>query len=105
MKPYTFKKSNGYWLAYDSNGKQVKDLRSAFNNASSYVIKVNKPMNAVTVYIQYGDGSYTVPLVAFICSTGADTPTGTFYTPDKWRWLRMMGPSWGQWVTQITGDY
>ena len=41
MKPYTFKKSNGYWLAYDSNGKQVKDLRSAFNNASSYVIKVN----------------------------------------------------------------
>ena len=105
MKPYTFKKSNGYWLAYDSNCKQVKDLRSAFNNASSYVIKVNKPMNAVTVYIQYGDGSYTVPLVAFICSTGADTPTGTFYTPDKWRWLRMMGPSWGQWVTQITGDY
>ena len=105
MKPYTFKKSNGYWLAYDSNGKQVKDLRSAFNNASSYVLKVNKPMNAVTVYIQYGDGSYTVPLVAFICSTGADTPTGTFYTPDKWRWLRMMGPSWGQWVTQITGDY
>lgn len=105
MKPYTFTKTNGYWLAYDKNGKLVKDLRSAFGNESSYVIKVNKPMNTVTVYIQYGDGSYTVPLVAFICSTGASTPTGTFYTPDKWRWLRMMGPSWGQWVTQITGDY
>ncbi len=105
MKPYTFKNSNGYWLAYDRNGNLVKDLRSAFNNESSYVIKVNKPMNTVTVYMQYGDGSYTVPLVAFICSTGASTPTGTFYTPDKWRWLRMMGPSWGQWVTQISGDY
>ena len=105
MKPYAFVNTNGYWLAYDRNGKLVRDLRSAFGNESSYVIKVNKPMNAVTVYIQYGDGSYTVPLVAFICSTGADTPTGTFYTPDKWRWLRMMGPSWGQWVTQISGDY
>ena len=105
---YTFKKQNGYYLAYNNRGELVKDLRSDFGNQSSYVIKVNTSTNTITVYAKFKDGTYTMPLVAFICSCGAPstpTPLGTYYTSDRWRWLRMMGPSWGQWVTQIKGDY
>ena len=46
-----------------------------------YLIKVNRAMNCVTVYIQDDDGNYTVPYKAMVCSTGkiaSSTPTGNF---------------------------
>lgn len=107
---YSFAKKDGYWLCYDADGEQIRDIRNIIGNQSSYVIKVNKVYNTVTIYSNAFDGTYNLPVVAFICSTGPATPVGTFYTPNRWRWLRMEGIddamySWGQWVTQIRGDY
>lgn len=61
-----------------------------------YYIKVNKGTNVVTVYKQDGTAHK-----AFVCSTGAATPTGTFYTSQKLRWHVLMGPSYGQYCTRI----
>ena len=38
-------------------------------------------------------------------SCGTPTPTGTYYTPARYRWLKMVGDTWAQWCTQIQGDY
>lgn len=94
---------NGYKLYYDSNGKLVKDVSSIIGKQSSYVIKINKKMNTVTVYAKDGSNGYIIPVKAFICSTGSATPLGTFYTPQKLRWHTLDGPSYGQWCTRITG--
>lgn len=68
-----------------------------------YLIKVNKKMCTVTVYQQDTRGKYTVPVKAMLCSTGAETPLGTFKTPEKYRWRLLMGDVWGQYSTRITG--
>lgn len=68
-----------------------------------YLIKVNKQANCVTVYEKDSSGNYTVPIKAMVCSTGADTPLGTYKTPNKYRWWMLMGDVWGQYCTRITG--
>ena len=60
---------------------------------------VNKQANVVVAY----KGS--VPIRAMLCSTGLATPTGTYNTPNKFRWLGLVGPSYGQYCTQIYGDF
>lgn len=99
--PYGWKYKNGYKLYYGTDGKLDTDLRSRVGKQSSYVIKVNKKRNVVTVYAKDGSNGYIIPLKSFICSSGKDTPVGTFYTPVKYRWWELMGPSWGQWNTRI----
>ena len=95
---------NGYKLYYDASGNLVKDVSSIIGKQSSYVIKVNKKQNTVTVYAKDGSKGYIIPVKAFVCSTGAATPLGTFYTPQKYRWHTLDGPSYGQWCTRITGS-
>lgn len=62
------------------------------------VIRVNKQMNCITIY------KGNTPIKAMICSTGAATPVGTFYSKGKWRWLELMQELYGQYSTQIVGD-
>ena len=62
-------------------------------------LKVNKQQNVVTAY------KGNVAIRAMICSTGEATPLGTFYTPAKFRWGGLMGPSYGQYMTQVVGGY
>lgn len=69
-----------------------------------YMIKVNKAANVVTIY-KSEDGGDFVPKRAFLCSGGNSTPTGSFTLSNKWRWLWMVDDSYGQWVSQITGNY
>jgi lipoprotein-anchoring transpeptidase ErfK/SrfK len=95
--------AGGYKFYFGSNGKRLSDVSSVLGKQSSYVIKVNKQANTVTVYAKDGDNGYIIPVKAFICSTGADTPTGTYYTPAKYRWHELMGSCYGQWCTRITG--
>lgn len=90
-------------LYYDAQGKLVKDVSKIIGKQSSYVIKVNKKMNVVTVYAKDGDNGYIIPVKSFVCSGGAATPIGTFYTPAKYRWQTLMGPCYGQWCTRIHG--
>ena len=93
--------TKNYKLYYSKNGNLIKDVRKIIGKQSSYVIKVNKKQNVVTVYAKDGQNGYIIPVVAFRCSTGKPTPIGTFYTPGKYRWHELMGPSWGQWNTRI----
>ena len=62
---------------------------------TKYWIKVNKRANVATVY-QLKRGKYK-PIKA------SNTPSGTFYTPAKYRWQTLMGPSYGQYCTRIHG--
>lgn len=68
-----------------------------------YLIKVNKQACVVTVYEKDNKGNYTVPVRAMLCSPGAATPLGTFYTPAKYRWHVLDGNVWGQYCTRIHG--
>lgn len=67
--------------------------------AGSYTIQVNKGTNVVTVF------RGGAPYKAFVCSVGSATPVGTFYTPAKYRWWVLDGPSYGQYCTRITGGF
>ena len=74
---------------------------------SSYYIKVNRKQCTVTVYAKDGANGYIIPVKRFACSVGlpsTPTPIGTFYTPAKYRWHVLMGPSYGQYCTRITGS-
>lgn len=67
--------------------------------AEEYHIKINKNTNVVTVY----EKKTGEPVKAFVCSVGYATPVGTFKTSDKYRWHLLIGPSYGQYCTRITG--
>ena len=71
---------------------------------SPYYIKVNKQSNCVTIYKKGADGEYTVPVKAMVCSTGANTPIGTFRTSKQYRWRLLIHNVWGQYATRITQD-
>lgn len=92
----------GYKFYYKNNVKQT-DIRSLIGRQSSYLVKVNKAQSCVTVYAKDGNNGYIIPIVAFACSPGSATPTGTFHTGVKHRWHYLFGGR-GQWTTQITGD-
>ncbi len=66
--------------------------------AGDYYARINKGTNVVTIYRSNG-----TPYKAFVCSTGAATPIGTFYTSQKLRWHELDGPTYGQYCTRITG--
>lgn len=70
--------------------------------AGTYMIKVNKQQNVVTIY-KYKGGEYT-PHKAFVCSVGYATPTGTYPLGEKLRWHELDGPSYGQYCSRITGS-
>lgn len=74
-----------------------------------YLIAVNRAADTVTVYAADGEGRYTVPYMAMVCSTGPDTPAGFFRTPIKYGWQMLFGHSegenlYGQYATRITGS-
>lgn len=97
--------ADGYKFYFGKDGKRLNDVDDILGEQSSYAITVNKGTNVVTVFAKDGDNGYIIPVKAMICSTGYDTPTGTFYTPAKYRWLELIGPCWGQWDTVITGNF
>lgn len=93
-----------YKYYFNKKGQLSQDVRKKLSKKqkSSYVIKVNRNASCVTVYAKDGLKGYTIPVVAFVCSAGYDTPTGTFRIKDKLRWHELMGPCWGQWCQHIT---
>lgn len=101
---YGSKYSNGYKFYYDAAGNLIKDVDKIIGKQSSYQIKVNKQANVVTVYAKDGDNGYMIPVKAFLCSAGgSNTPVGTFYTPEKYRWHTLSHGVEGQWCTRIHG--
>lgn len=80
----------------------------AFAAGAEYKITVNRTTNVVTVYERDADGEY-YPSRAFVCSTGKpgdETPAGEFaLTGYKAKWIHMVDGSYGQYCTQIKGNY
>ena len=122
----TWEKKDGYWYWFDESGlmaqgwKYIGRYKYYFNNSghllqdldgilgrqSSYEVTINRKKCQVTVYAKDGSNGYIIPAKTFTCSVGLSstpTPTGTFYTPDKYRWHTLMGPSYGQYCTRING--
>lgn len=122
----TWEKKDGYWYWFDESGlmaqgwKYIGRYKYYFNNSghllqdldgvlgrqSSYEVTINRKRCQVTVYAKDGSNGYIIPAKTFTCSVGLSstpTPTGTFYTPDKYRWHTLMGPSYGQYCTRING--
>lgn len=95
-----------YKYYFNKKGQLQQDVRKQLSKKqkSSYVIRVNRTASCVTVYAKDGKKGYTVPVVAFVCSAGKGTPTGTFHIRDKLRWHELMGPCWGQWCEHLTDD-
>jgi len=93
-----------YYFGSANSGAMVQDVRSMVRGP--YAATINRRTNVVTIYARDERGNYVVPVKAFTCSVGmpnTPTPTGTFYTPSKYRWRELMGPSWGQYATRIVG--
>lgn len=95
-----------YKYYFNDKGRLVQDVRKKLTKSQkkSYKIKVNRTASCVTVYAKDGLKGYTIPVVAFICSAGKETPTGSFTIKDKLRWHELMGPCWGQWCMHLTVD-
>ena len=114
-KKYLFDEStrtpfNGFrymdeWKRYFKDGLPLDDISGLGLVSGPYYIKVYKPGNYLTIFAKDGDKGYTIPVKAMITSCGVSTPTGSFNTPNKYRWLRMIGFTWAQWCTQISGSY
>ncbi len=71
--------------------------------SKQYMIRINKQQNVVTVYKHVRGKKYR-PHRAFVCSAGTATPTGTFHLREKIRWHELMGPTYGQYCSRITGS-
>ena len=95
-----------YKFYFNKKGQLQQDVRKLLTKKqkSSYYIRVNRTASCVTVYAKDGEKGYTIPVVAFVCSAGKGTPTGTFKIRDKLRWHELMGPCWGQWCEHLTDD-
>ncbi len=92
---------DGYKYYFDESGKLVTDLEPIIGAGGPYLIKINKQMNCTTVYVQDGGNGYIIPLKSFLCSTGDDTPIGTFHTPEKYRWHLMIHDVYCQYLTRL----
>ena len=96
----------GYKFYYE-NGKKLTDVRSKLGAQSTYRIEVNRQCNTVTIYAKDGSNGYIIPVVAFACSVGlpqTPTYTGNYTVGAKYRWKALIGPSWGQYATTVSGQ-
>lgn len=101
----TFKNKNGYLVCYNSNGQLCEDIQQLYTLQGPYDLRVNKATNVVMVLAQDGNGKNIIAYKRFVCSVGLPTPTGVYYTPAKYRWRELMGPSYGQYSTRIVNGF
>lgn len=92
---------DGYKYYFDETGKVVTDLEPLIGATGPFLIRINKQMNTTTVYVQDGGNGFIIPLKTFLCSTGEDTPLGTFKTPEKYRWRLMNSGVYTQYATRL----
>lgn len=97
----------GYKFYFNENTYElVQDLDGILPIQPSYQIIVDRVRCQITVYAPDGDNGYIIPCRTFLCSPGKNstpTPAGIFPTTNKYRWLLLQGPSYGQYCTRIGG--
>ncbi|MFV0528662.1 MAG: L,D-transpeptidase family protein [Lachnospiraceae bacterium] len=89
---------------FDIYGNLVQDVRNMVSGP--YKIEVNRKQCMITVFARDTNGVYSIVVKAFACSVGmpsTPTPTGNYTTTRSNRWKMLMGPSWGQYATHVTG--
>lgn len=89
--------------------EEAKKSGQKVNTKSKYFIRVNVQAQVINVYTYDKNGNYTVPVKAFVCSTGSATPSSGTYTMassggSKRRVWALYGGVYGQYVTPIVGD-
>ena len=90
--------------AEETKVDEKEEKKAKQSGTSQYYIKINYTANVVTIYTKDGDGNYTVPVKALVCSTGTATPTsGVYKMSNKYRWHMLNGGVYGQYCTRITG--
>ena len=109
LSPEELKKLNEEELKKAEEKKKEEEKKNNETNSkpiqNKYYIKVNYGAQVVTIYTYDKDGKYTVPVKAFVCSTGTATPTSGVYRMSwKATWGKLFGNVWGQYCTQIVGD-
>lgn len=81
----------------EANEEEIK-------NSSQYELYVNRELGVVTVYENMENGK-RVAIKAFACSCGKagghNTPKGTFYTSEYYRWRRMIDGTYAQYAVRI----
>ena len=97
---------DGQYRRYYKAGAQQEDISELGVVSGPYIIQVYKPSNYLIIFAKDpATGAFNTPVQAMRVSCGTPTPTGTYYTPARYRWLKMVGDTWAQWCTQIQGDY
>lgn len=92
---------DGYKYYFAEDGKLVEDLEPIIGANGPFLIRINKEMNCMTIFVQDGANGYIIPLKSFLTSTGEDTPIGTFRTPEKYRWRLMIHGLYTQYATRL----
>lgn len=88
--------------------EETSERETVDTNELPYLIMVNRAMNCVTVYTKDETGQFTVPVKAFVCSTGREgheTPLGTYTTSDMFRWAVMADGTRAQYVYRFKNSY
>ena len=97
----TSKVIDGKLYYFDSNGYKRTDLTSIYKGP--YYLEVDKVNGVMTVYT---NSRKTVPVKTIRVSVGNPTTltkNGTFTVKRADRWQLLMGPSWGQYGSHVTG--
>ena len=107
------KKVNDNVIIIEMEGKEINEdteeikklEKEDTTNTPTYYIKVNNTANTVTIYKKDGNGNYTIPVKAMVCSVGSSTPSsGQYKIPGRRsRWRALYGDVYGQYVTNIVG--
>ncbi len=92
---------DGYKYYFDETGKLVTDLEPLIGSAGPFLLRINKQMNCTTVYAPDGANGYIIPVKSFLCSTGDDTPLGSFRCPEKYRWHEMVHGVYCQYLLRL----
>ena len=98
---------DGYKYYFDENGVNIQDVDDIIGRQSSYMVTVVTSECITTVWAKDGNNGYIIPVKSFVCSPGANdcTVKGTFTLRTLGTWGTLMGPVYGQYITQIWKDY
>lgn len=88
----------------DELTKAATEYVPAADDKNPYLIKVNRASNCVTVYGKDENGYYSIPVKAFVCSSGknvGDTPLGNGSITDKYTFHPMVDGTYGQFAVRF----
>lgn len=91
---------DGLLYHFDKNGYRINDVTNIYTGP--YYVAVDRKNCVMTVY----NSERTVPVKTIRVSVGnpwTPTPTGYFTLRRSLRWQPLMGPSWGQYGTHVSG--